>query len=73
MLTAKKENLSLLAILPLELEVVKEGDAGDIGLLDNEALLLTQQLNKMVDKVIALTQQERRRQGSCNEKCMQAD
>jgi len=36
--TAIKENLKLLATLPLELEVVKEGDAGDISLLDNEEL-----------------------------------
>jgi ATP-binding protein involved in chromosome partitioning len=67
MLTAKKENLRLLATLPLELEVVKEGDAGDIGLLDNEGLLITQEFNKMVDKIVGLTHGELRPAGSGNE------
>jgi Mrp family chromosome partitioning ATPase len=53
--TAKKENLRLLAILPLELEVVKEGDAGDISLLDNKALSITQAFNKMVEEIVKLT------------------
>ena len=53
--TAMKENLRLLATLPLELEVVKEGDAGDISLLDNKALLITQEFNKMVDEIVKLT------------------
>jgi len=53
--TAIKENLRLLATLPLELEVVKEGDAGDISLLDNKALLITQEFNKMVDEIVKLT------------------
>jgi len=53
--TAKKENLRLLATLPLELEVVKEGDAGDISLLDNEDLLITREFNKMVDEIVKLT------------------
>jgi len=39
----------------LELEVVKEGDAGDISLLDNKALLITQEFNKMVDEIVKLT------------------
>jgi Mrp family chromosome partitioning ATPase len=55
MLTAKKENLRLLATLPLELEAVREADTGDIALLDNQALLLTREFNKMVDKIIELT------------------
>jgi len=53
--TAIKENLRLLATLPLELEVVKEGDAGDISLLDNETLLITREFNKMVDKIVNIT------------------
>jgi Mrp family chromosome partitioning ATPase len=53
--TAIKENLRLLATLPLELEVVKEGDAGDISFLDNKALLITQEFNKMVDEIVKLT------------------
>ena len=54
-LTAQKEGLRLLAKRPLELEVVKEGDAGDISLLDNNALLITQEFNKMVAEIVKLT------------------
>ena len=53
--TALKENLRLLATLPLELEVVKRGDAGDVSLLDNEELLITQEFNKMVTEIVRLT------------------
>lgn len=53
--TARKENLRLLATLPLELEVVKEGDAGDISLLDNQGLLIAREFNKMVDEIVKLT------------------
>ena len=53
--TAVKENLRLLATLPLELEVVKSGDAGDVSLLDNKSLLITQEFNKMVDEIVKLT------------------
>ncbi|MGD1975070.1 MAG: hypothetical protein PVG73_13470, partial [Desulfobacterales bacterium] len=44
----------LLAKLPLELEVVKEGDAGDISLLDDDTLLITQEFNKMVAEIMKL-------------------
>jgi Mrp family chromosome partitioning ATPase len=53
--TAKKENLRLLATLPLDIEVVKEGDRGDISLLGNKSYLITREFNKMVDKVVNLT------------------
>jgi len=53
--TAIKENLRLLATLPLELEVVKKGDAGDISFLDNKTLLITREFNKMVDEIMRLT------------------
>jgi len=53
--TALKENLRLLAKLPLELEVVKKGDAGDISLLANNELAITQEFNKMVDEIVNLT------------------
>ena len=53
--TALKENLRLLATLPLELEVVKEGDVGDISLLDKKELLITQEFDKMVDEIVNLT------------------
>lgn len=54
--TAAKENLRLLAILPMELEVVKEGDAGDISLLSNNEFEITQAFNKMVDEIVKLTE-----------------
>jgi Mrp family chromosome partitioning ATPase len=53
--TARRENLRLLATLPLEIEVVKEGDSGDISLLDNKTLLITQKFNKMVEEIVKLT------------------
>jgi len=58
MVTAQNEKLNLLGTLPLELEVVKEGDAGDISLLDNEELLITKEFNKIVDEVVKLTEAE---------------
>jgi Mrp family chromosome partitioning ATPase len=56
--TAKKENLRLLATLPFEPEVVKEGDAGDTSLLDNDGLLITQEFNKLVNEITKLTERE---------------
>jgi hypothetical protein len=44
-----------LATLPLELEVVKKGDAGDLSLLDSDELLIAGELNKMVDEIVKLT------------------
>ena len=44
--------------MPLELEVVKEGDAGNISLLDNEELSITKEFNKIVDEVVRLTEIE---------------
>jgi Mrp family chromosome partitioning ATPase len=55
-LTAEKEHLRLLATLPFEPEVVNEGDAGDISLLDNDSFSITQEFNKMVDKIEKLTE-----------------
>jgi hypothetical protein len=53
--------------------VVKKGDAGDIGLLDNNALLLTREFNKMVDKIVELTLGELRSSVSDDKNRMQAD
>ena len=57
--TAEKENLRLLATLPFEPEVVKEGDAGDISILDNDGLSITQQFDKMVDEIVKLEEAEK--------------
>jgi ATP-binding protein involved in chromosome partitioning len=56
MLTAKKENLRLLGTLPMEPEIVKRGDAGDLSLLDNPELLITQEFNKIVDEIVKITE-----------------
>ena len=52
MLTAKKEGLRLLGTLPLEPEVVTNGDTGNMGILDNPDLPITQEFNKIVDQVV---------------------
>lgn len=55
MLTAKKENLRLLGTLSMEPEIVKRGDAGDLSILDNQELLITQEFNKVVDEILKIT------------------
>jgi Mrp family chromosome partitioning ATPase len=55
MLTAKKEGLRLLGTLPIDPQVVANGDAGDMGLLDKPELPITQELNKIVDAVVQLS------------------
>ena len=56
MLTAKKEGLNLLGSLPFEPEVVSKGDTGSMSLLDDNKLLITQEFNKIVDKIVKLTE-----------------
>ena len=57
-LTAKKEGLRLLASLPIEPEVVKMGDMGDISYLDEERLQFTVEFYKLVDQVEELSVRE---------------
>ena len=57
-LTAKKEGLRLLASLPIEPEVVKMGDMGDISYLDEERFQFTVEFYKLVDKVEELSVRE---------------
>jgi len=54
-MTAKNEKLRLLASLPFEPEVVKEGDIGDMRFLDNDQLEITQQIRKLVNEIVNLT------------------
>ncbi len=54
--TAKKEGLNLLGSLPFEPEVVSKGDIGNMSLLENDQLLITQEFNKIVDKIVKLTE-----------------
>jgi Mrp family chromosome partitioning ATPase len=53
-LTAEKENLRLLATLPLIPEVVNKGDSGDMSLLDNRDHPVTQAFNNLVDEIVML-------------------
>lgn len=57
-LTAKKEGLRFLASLPIEPEVVKRGDAGDLSYLDEERLQFTIEFNRLVDQVEDLSVKE---------------
>ncbi|MBW1839761.1 MAG: P-loop NTPase [Deltaproteobacteria bacterium] len=52
-LTAQKENLRLLASLPIEPKVVSQGDSGNLAGLD-VGLPFTREFNKMVDKIVDL-------------------
>ena len=56
MLTAKKEGLRLLGTLPLDPQVVSNGDVGDMSLLDNPDLPITREFNKIVDAVIQISE-----------------
>jgi ATP-binding protein involved in chromosome partitioning len=56
MLTAKREGLRILGILPLEPEVVSNGDKGSMSLLDNDKSAITQEFNKIVDMVVKVTE-----------------
>jgi len=59
MLTAKAEGLRLLGSLPLEPEVVQQGDLGGMALLDNDGLAFTREFNKIVDEIVKLSLTER--------------
>jgi len=52
MVTAKKENLMLLGSLPFEPQVVRNGDMGNMNLLDNDQIPVTGEFNKIVDKIL---------------------
>jgi ATP-binding protein involved in chromosome partitioning len=51
-LLARRENLPLLGKLPLEPEIVRQGDAGNISGLDGDHLPFNKAFNAMVDEVI---------------------
>ena len=52
---ANMENLTLLGKLPLEPEIVRQGDSGIVSGLEGDGLSFTRAFNDMVDKVISLT------------------
>ncbi|MFC1857202.1 iron-sulfur cluster carrier protein MrpORP [Thermodesulfobacteriota bacterium] len=55
---AEKENLTLLGSLPIEPEVVSQGDAGSLAFLDNNQIVFTQRFNSMVERVVELGRTE---------------
>jgi hypothetical protein len=55
LLTAKKENLPLLASLPIEPEVVELGDTGSLGKMTDSTRPFNQEFQKMADTVIRMT------------------
>jgi len=52
---AEKAGLRVLATLPLEPELVKQGDVGDTSFLDNAELPVTRELESMADEVLKQT------------------
>jgi len=59
MLTAKAEGLRFLGSLPLEPEIVRQGDTGGVTLLDNNELAFTREFNRMVDEIVKLSLTEK--------------
>jgi ATP-binding protein involved in chromosome partitioning len=57
-LLARKENLAFLGRLPLEPEIVRQGDAGNVSGLDNGHLPFNKAFNEVVDQVICLTKDD---------------
>ena len=55
MITAKKAGLTLLGSLPLEPEIVSEGDRGSVAWMDNKDMPYTKSFSKIVDRVADLT------------------
>jgi ATP-binding protein involved in chromosome partitioning len=52
--TAKRAGLKLLGSLPLEPDIVSEGDSGSLAWMDNEALPYTKSFQEIIDKVADL-------------------
>ena len=59
MLTAKAEGLRFLGSLPLEPEIVRQGDTGGVTVLDNNELAFTREFNRMVDEIVKLSLREK--------------
>ena len=55
MITAKKAGLTLLGSLPLEPEIVSEGDIGSVAWMDNKDMPYTQRFSSIVDTVAEMT------------------
>ena len=51
-LMAKKENINLLASLPIEPEVVRRGDAGSLPLMSQDEMAFTREFDKLAEQVV---------------------
>jgi len=58
-LIANRENLWLLASLPIDPEVVRQGDSGNVAMLDNQDLPFTEEFEKLVERIIRLKGHDR--------------
>jgi predicted Fe-Mo cluster-binding NifX family protein len=54
-LTAKNENLTLLGSLPIEPEIVSQGDAGNLAGMDDDTLPYILEFDKVVEKIVKLS------------------
>ena len=54
-LMAAKENIPLLASLPIEPEVVRQGDMGNLANLDRDKLSFVKEFDKMVEEIVKTT------------------
>jgi ATP-binding protein involved in chromosome partitioning len=54
-LTATKENIPLLASLPIEPEVVCQGDLGNLANLDHDKFAFCREFDQMVEKIVKKT------------------
>jgi ATP-binding protein involved in chromosome partitioning len=70
MLTAKKEGLRLLASLPIDPQVVENGDMGRTAFLENNHLAFTQAITKMVEEILKIAVNTRTSAMTPNEEMM---
>jgi len=54
LITAKQENIRFLGTLPIEPTVVRNGDAGNMALLDKEEIEFSRSFNEIVDRILSL-------------------
>ena len=57
--TAGAEGLALLASLPLEPEVVRRGDTGDVTLLEDRDLPFSKEFNSLVEEIVKMTETQK--------------
>jgi len=56
---ASREGLRFMGSLPIEAEIVRQGDEGSVSGLDDDSLAFTREFKRMVEKIEEITHQER--------------